>query len=76
MRKGLIWATTEDLNRNRGRVLSLYRQTLRSLNSPLLPLNFASRLAIKAKVDFLLGTSPEQHFPFPSLQFGMNLMQS
>ncbi|CAI8589545.1 unnamed protein product [Vicia faba] len=50
MGKGLIWATAEDLNRNRGRVLSLYRQTLRSLNSPSLPLNFASRLAMKAKV--------------------------
>lgn len=58
MAKGLIWATTEDLMRNRGRVLSLYRQILRSLNSPDLPLPFAARLAKKAEVRaiFLLGS--------------------
>ncbi|XP_004505566.1 uncharacterized protein [Cicer arietinum] len=50
MGKGLIWATAEDLCNNRGRVLSLYRQILRSLNSPSLPLNFAARQAKKAKV--------------------------
>ena len=50
MGKGLIWATAEDLHRNRGRVLSLYRHILRSLNSPSLPLTFAARLAKKAEV--------------------------
>ena len=50
MAKGLIWATAEDLVRNRGRVLSLYRQILRSINSPKLPLTFAARLAKKAEV--------------------------
>ncbi|KAL0441928.1 UNVERIFIED_CONTAM: hypothetical protein Sradi_0131700 [Sesamum radiatum] len=49
MAKGLIWATAEDMARNRGRVLSLYRQILRSLNSPELPLNLAARLARKAE---------------------------
>nr|APR64341.1 hypothetical protein [Populus tomentosa] len=58
MAKGLIWATAEDLARNRGRVLSLYRQILRSLNSPSLPLNLAERLAKKAEVRaiFMLGS--------------------
>ncbi|KAL2928309.1 V-type ATP synthase subunit C [Bienertia sinuspersici] len=50
MAKGLVWATTEDLMRNRGRILSLYRQILRSLNSPDLPLTFAARMAKKAEV--------------------------
>ncbi|KMT08360.1 hypothetical protein BVRB_6g140420 [Beta vulgaris subsp. vulgaris] len=50
MAKGLIWATTEDLMRNKGQVLSLYRQLLRSLNSPDLPLSFAARMAKKAEV--------------------------
>ena len=50
MAKGLIWATAEDLARNRGRVLSLYRQILRGINSPKLPLTFAARLAKKAEV--------------------------
>ncbi|KAK4589170.1 hypothetical protein RGQ29_019959 [Quercus rubra] len=50
MAKGLIWATAEDLARNRGRVLSLYRQILWSINSPKLPLTFAARLAKKAEV--------------------------
>ncbi|KAJ6305281.1 hypothetical protein OIU78_020756 [Salix suchowensis] len=58
MAKGLIWATAEDLASNRGRVLSLYRQILRSLNSPSLPLNLAERLAKKAEVRaiFMLGS--------------------
>ncbi|KAL3830112.1 hypothetical protein ACJIZ3_018914 [Penstemon smallii] len=58
MAKGLIWATAEDMARNRGRVLSLYRQLLRSLNSPDLPLNLAARLAKKAEVRaiFMLGS--------------------
>lgn len=57
MAKGMIWATAEDLARNRGRVLSLYRQILRSLNSPALPLNLAARLQKKAQARaiFLLG---------------------
>ncbi|PIA27537.1 hypothetical protein AQUCO_07600003v1 [Aquilegia coerulea] len=58
MAKGLIWATAEDLARNRQRVLSLYRQILRSLNSPKLPLNLGARLAKKAEVRtiFMLGS--------------------
>ncbi|RZC79844.1 hypothetical protein C5167_042421 [Papaver somniferum] len=57
MAKGLIWATAEDLARNRGQVLSLYRQIFRSLNFPKLPLNLAARLAKKAEacVIFMLG---------------------
>ncbi|XP_029130955.1 uncharacterized protein LOC109816860 [Cajanus cajan] len=47
---GRVWATAEDLGRNRARVLSLYRQILRRLNSPELPLSFAARLAKKAEV--------------------------
>ncbi|KAJ8760319.1 hypothetical protein K2173_011872 [Erythroxylum novogranatense] len=47
---GLIWATAEDLARNRGKVLSLYGQLLRGLNSPNLPLNYAARMAKKAEV--------------------------
>ncbi|CAA7393275.1 unnamed protein product [Spirodela intermedia] len=56
---GLVWATAEDLTRNRGRVLSLYRQILRCLNSPELPLGgLAARLAKKAEVRtiFMLGS--------------------
>ncbi|KAJ8763031.1 hypothetical protein K2173_023236 [Erythroxylum novogranatense] len=55
---GLIWATAEDLARNRGKVLSLYRQLLlgfagfwrNCLNSPNLPLNYTVRMAKKAEV--------------------------
>ncbi|KAK3022956.1 hypothetical protein RJ639_046774 [Escallonia herrerae] len=50
MAKGLIWAAADDLARNRGRVLSLYCQLLKSLNSPNLPLNLAARLSKKAEV--------------------------
>ncbi|RZC66028.1 hypothetical protein C5167_026843 [Papaver somniferum] len=61
MAKGLIWATAEDLARNRGRVLSLYCQILRSLNSTKLPMNFAARLAKKAEARaiFMLGAEEE-----------------
>ncbi|KAK4372285.1 hypothetical protein RND71_007669 [Anisodus tanguticus] len=61
MTRGLIWATTEDLAKNRGRVLSLYRQILRSLNSPALPLNLAARLQKKAEVRamFMLGSEEQ-----------------
>ncbi|GLT47725.1 hypothetical protein SLA2020_213930 [Shorea laevis] len=60
MAKGLIWATAEDLARNRGRVLSLYRQLLRSLNSPKLPLNLAARLAKKAEVRTIFMVASEE----------------
>ncbi|AQK73750.1 hypothetical protein Zm00014a_035485 [Zea mays] len=46
---GMIWATAEDLARRRPVVLSLYRQVLRALNSPALPLGHAARLAKKAE---------------------------
>jgi hypothetical protein len=54
---GLIWATEGDLARNRPVVLSLYRQILRALNSPELPLGHAARLARKAecRAIFLFG---------------------
>lgn len=57
MAKGMIWATAEDLARNRGKVISLYRQILRSLNSPKLELSLAARLAKKAEARaiFMLG---------------------
>ncbi|XP_042513689.1 uncharacterized protein LOC122088476 [Macadamia integrifolia] len=61
MATGLIWATTEDLARNRGRVLSLYRQLLRSLNSPKLPLNLAARLAKKAELRTIFMLGSEEH---------------
>ncbi|KAG5047443.1 hypothetical protein AAZX31_06G272500 [Glycine max] len=47
---GRIWATAEDLGRNRARVLSLYRQILQGLNSPELRLGFSARLAKKAEL--------------------------
>ncbi|KAM0935383.1 hypothetical protein DsansV1_C29g0211231 [Dioscorea sansibarensis] len=58
MARGLIWATAEDMARNKPVVLSLYRQILRSLNSPQLPLSLAARLAKKAEVRtiFLFGS--------------------
>ncbi|KAK1400548.1 hypothetical protein POM88_000153 [Heracleum sosnowskyi] len=56
----LIWATAEDLARNRGRVLSLYLQLLRSLNSPNLPLNFAARLHKKAEVRAIFMLTSEE----------------
>ncbi|KAK8444319.1 hypothetical protein SEVIR_9G117202v4 [Setaria viridis] len=50
-------ATAEDLARNRPVVLSLYRQILRALNSPELPLGHATRLAKKAecRATFIFG---------------------
>ncbi|KAL6129287.1 hypothetical protein ACLB2K_072639 [Fragaria x ananassa] len=58
--KGMVWATAEDLARNRGRVLSLYRQILRSINSPNLPLNLAARLAKKAEVRAIFMLASEE----------------
>ncbi|KAL1206965.1 hypothetical protein V5N11_005589 [Cardamine amara subsp. amara] len=54
----LIWLTAEEAAKNRGKVLSLYRQLLRSINSPKLQLSYASRLAKKAEVKtiFLFGS--------------------
>ena len=49
-KRSYIQATAEDLARNRGQVLSLYCQILRSINSPKLPLAFEARLAKKAEV--------------------------
>lgn len=55
--KGLIWATAVDSTHQK-RVLSLYRQILRSLNSPKLELSLAARLAKKAEARaiFMLGS--------------------
>ncbi|KAJ4721062.1 Complex 1 LYR protein [Melia azedarach] len=57
--KGLIWATTD--SNHRMRVLSLYRQILRSLNSSKLELSYAARLAKKAEVRtiFMLGSEEQ-----------------
>ncbi|WOH08696.1 hypothetical protein DCAR_0728141 [Daucus carota subsp. sativus] len=60
MAKALIWATAEDLARNKGRVLSLYRQILRTLNSPNLPLNLAARLSKKAEVRAIFMVAAEE----------------
>ena len=60
MAKGLIQATAEDLARNRGQILSLYRQILRSINSPKLPLTFAARLAKKAEVRAIFMLASEE----------------
>lgn len=60
MAKGLIWATAEDLARNRGKVLSLYRQILRSINSPKLDLSLAARLAKKAEVRSIFMLAAEE----------------
>ncbi|XWS58739.1 hypothetical protein CRYUN_Cryun08bG0060100 [Craigia yunnanensis] len=58
MAKGLIWATAEDLARNRGKVVSLYRQILWSLNSPKLEVSLSARLAkrAEARAIFILGS--------------------
>ncbi|KAI8028617.1 hypothetical protein LOK49_LG02G01084 [Camellia lanceoleosa] len=60
MANGLIWATTVDLARNSERILSLYRQLLRRLNSPDLPLNLAARLAKKAEVRAIFMLASEE----------------
>uniref|UniRef100_A0ACD6A555 Uncharacterized protein n=1 Tax=Avena sativa TaxID=4498 RepID=A0ACD6A555_AVESA len=57
---GLIWATAEDLARNRPVVLSIYRQILRSLNSPALPLGHVVRLAKKAECRAIFLFSAEE----------------
>ncbi|XP_078440466.1 COMPLEX 1 LYR-like protein [Wolffia australiana] len=59
MAGGLIFATAEDLAKNRARVLSLYRQILRHIDSPDLPIGgLAARLTKKAEVRtmFLFGS--------------------
>ncbi|CAN6562322.1 unnamed protein product [Malus baccata var. baccata] len=60
MVQGVIWATAEDLARNRRRVLSLYRQILRSLNSTSLPLNLTARLAKKAEAQAIFMLAAEE----------------
>ncbi|CAI9092722.1 OLC1v1028043C1 [Oldenlandia corymbosa var. corymbosa] len=63
MAKGLIWATAEDLARNRGRAVSLYRQILRSLNSPALPLNLAKKAEVRVNVScWVLKNDPSTTF--------------
>nr|VDD01447.1 unnamed protein product [Brassica rapa] len=54
----LLWLTAEEAAKNRGKVLSLYRQLLRSVSSPKLQLSYASRLAKKAEIKtiFLFGS--------------------
>lgn len=50
MGRGLLWATAEDLARNKPLVLSLYRQYLRALSSEKLGLGFAAQETKKAQV--------------------------
>eukprot|EP01018_Ginkgo_biloba_P030674 Gb_05644 [translate_table: standard] len=57
MAKGLIWATAEDLARNKPAVLSLYRSILRVLNSGELPLTLAARHAKKAEARTIFMTA-------------------
>ncbi|KAK1325618.1 hypothetical protein QJS10_CPA01g02953 [Acorus calamus] len=57
---GLIWATAEDLARNRSRVLSLYRRILRSLNSPVLDISLAGRITKKAEARRLFDMSANE----------------
>ncbi|KAK6918094.1 hypothetical protein RJ641_016516 [Dillenia turbinata] len=60
MAKGLIWATAEDLVRNRPKVISLYRQLLRSLNSPNLSMTLAVRLAKKSELRAIFMLAAEE----------------
>ncbi|KAK1272707.1 hypothetical protein QJS04_geneDACA012167 [Acorus gramineus] len=45
----IVWETAEGLARNRLRVLSLYRRTLRGLNSPEHDISLAERITKKAE---------------------------
>ncbi|KAL4289310.1 hypothetical protein AHAS_Ahas19G0373400 [Arachis hypogaea] len=56
MRNGLIWATAEDLTKNRGQS-PITTQILQSLNSQKLPLTFAASLAKKAEVGAMFWNS-------------------
>ncbi|PKU68240.1 hypothetical protein MA16_Dca014197 [Dendrobium catenatum] len=65
MANGLIWANAEDLARNRGKVLSLYRQILRSLNYPDLPLmSLASQRKLRSAPSSYLD---QRNDPFTTL---------
>ncbi|KAK1587547.1 hypothetical protein Q3G72_014080 [Acer saccharum] len=58
--KSLLWCAASPPE-TRARVLSLYRQILRSLNSPKLELSLAARLAKKAEARaiFMLGSEEQ-----------------
>ncbi|KAK8545378.1 hypothetical protein V6N13_066664 [Hibiscus sabdariffa] len=62
MKKGLIWATADNLARNRGKVISLYRQILGSLNSSKLEPNLSARTlglrSCSAMLDSVLISEP------------------
>jgi len=60
MAKGIIWATTEDLARNKPAVLSLYRSILRALNSGDLPLSLAARDVKKGEARAIFMTASEE----------------
>lgn len=60
MAKGIIWATTEDLARNKPAVLSLYRSILRALNSGDLPLSLAARHVKKGEARAIFMTASEE----------------
>lgn len=60
MAKGIIWATVEDLARNKPAVLSLYRSILRALNSGDLPLTLAARHLKKGEARAIFITASEE----------------
>ncbi|KAG0589478.1 hypothetical protein M758_1G021900 [Ceratodon purpureus] len=60
MGRGLLWATAEDLARNKPRVLSLYRQYLRILSSEKLGLGLAAQETKKGYVRELFSMGAEE----------------
>ncbi|GLJ11296.1 hypothetical protein SUGI_0151140 [Cryptomeria japonica] len=60
MARGIVWATAEDLARNRPAVLSLYRNILRTLNSGDLPLSLSARQLKKAEARAIFELGSEQ----------------
>ncbi|RZC60011.1 hypothetical protein C5167_021773 [Papaver somniferum] len=66
MDKGLIWETAKDLARNRGRVLSLYHQILRSLNSRKLLMNLAAKIGQESRGSCYLHARRRRGIPIPS----------
>ncbi|CAM6120842.1 unnamed protein product [Calypogeia fissa] len=58
---GWIWATAEDLARNKPVVQSVYRSILRALNTERLPLTLAARETAKVEARYLFNAgAPER----------------
>ncbi|XP_024370240.1 uncharacterized protein [Physcomitrium patens] len=60
MGRGLLWATAEDLAKNKPLVLSLYRQYLRALSSTRLGLGFAAQQTKKEHVREIFNMGAEE----------------